>query len=184
MPGRRNSIPLQLKAKPLAVIFLTVRTFYRNDSYIKVLKTIFMKLLAVPLIFILTISVGNKCFSQCDRCDTLFEQIKGDKLFISFLATNESIVNLYSENAINSPRSGNLHEQDSIYMRDSSISIQEKFDSMGYKGLKVIQQLNRQSIETLAKLEEIYPLLKDLAEDEYPIFIKRSTEYYNSLKKQ
>jgi hypothetical protein len=110
--------------------------------------------------------------------------MKDDKLFTSFIAINESIVNLYIDNANKAPRSINLREQDSLYMRDTSITIEEKYDTLNYKGLKVIKELNQQAIETLGKLEDTYPLLKDLTDDEYKIFIKMATEYYNSLKKQ
>lgn len=143
-----------------------------------------MKLVPVTLILFMAILPVSNCFSQCAKCVTLFDQIKGDKLFISFLAINDSIVNLYSDNAKNSPRPNNLREQDALYMRDRSITVDQKFDSMGYKGLTVIRALNAQCIATLSKLETAYPLLKTLTEKEYLDFIKMSTEYYYSLKKQ
>ncbi len=143
-----------------------------------------MKLFLNTLAIFLILSLSSKCFGQCERCTTLFEQMKDDKLFTSFIAINESIVNLYIDNANKAPRSINLREQDSLYMRDTSITIEEKYDTLNYKGLKVIKELNQQAIETLGKLEDTYPLLKDLTDDEYKIFIKMATEYYNSLKKQ
>ena len=143
-----------------------------------------MKLFIRTLLIVLFFSVSNQSYSQCSNCSVLFEQIKQDKLYISFLAINESIVNLYAENAKNAPRSENVRERDSIFMRDSTISIQEKYAAMNYKGLKVITDLNRQAMESLAKLEEIYPLLKGLTDEQFAIFIRMSTEYYQSLKNQ
>ena len=143
-----------------------------------------MKLFIRTLLIVVFFAANHKGYSQCNECSVLFEQIKEDKLFISFMAINESIVNLYTENAKSAPRSENVWERDSVYMRDSTISIQEKYNTMNYKGLKVITDLNRQAMETLAKLEEIYPLLKELTDDQFKIFIRMSTEYYKSLKKQ
>lgn len=143
-----------------------------------------MKKFARYLIPLLFISLVNKGYSQCDRCTTLMQQVKEDKLFLSFLAVNESIVNVYAENAKNAPRSENMREQDSIYMRDSTVSIEQKFEAMNYKGLKVIRELSLQASEMLAKLEDRYPLLKELTDDEHKVFIKMSIEYYNALKKQ
>jgi len=143
-----------------------------------------MKLFIRTVLIVIFFSVNHKGYSQCSECSVLFEQIKQDKLYISFLAINESIVNLYAENAKNAPRSENVRERDSIFMRDSTISIQEKYAAMNYKGLKVITDLNRQAMESLAKLEEIYPLLKGLTDEQFAIFIRMSTEYYQSLKNQ
>ena len=143
-----------------------------------------MKLFIRTLLIVLFFSVSNQSYSQCSNCSVLFEQIKHDKRYISFLAINDSIVKLYRENAKNAARSEEMRERDSIFMRDSSISIKEKYAAMNYKGLKEITDLNRQAIETLAKLEEMYPLLKELTDDQFKIFIRMSTEYYQSLKKQ
>lgn len=143
-----------------------------------------MKLFIRTVLIVIFFSVNHKGYSQCNECSVLFEQIKQDKLYISFLAINESIVSLYAENAKNAPRSENVRERDSIFMRDSTISIQEKYAAMNYKGLKVITDLNRQAMESLAKLEEIYPLLKGLTDEQFAIFIRMSTEYYQSLKNQ
>ena len=65
-----------------------------------------------------------------------------------------------------------------------TISIEEKYATMNYKGLKVIRELNQQAMEIEAKLEELYPLLKELTDSEYQIFTKMATEYYMASKKQ
>lgn len=143
-----------------------------------------MKLSVLVIKFIFFTLSANFCNAQCDSCSSLLEQMKNDKDFISFMATNEAIVNAYVENAKNSPRPNELRTEDSLYMRDTLISIEEKFDRMGYKGLKIIKDLNLQAMELLSKLEISYPLLKDLREEEYPIFFKLATEYYKSLKLQ
>jgi hypothetical protein len=143
-----------------------------------------MKLFFSYILMICLVLITNTTYSQCNKCDSLFNQIKDDKLFTSSIAISESIINIYKENAIRAPRSENMREQDSIYMRDSTISIEEKYATMNYKGLKVIRELNQQAMEIEAKLEELYPLSKELTDSEYQIFTKMATEYYMASKKQ
>ncbi len=121
--------------------------------------------------------------SAVTDADILFDRVKSDSVFLAFYGTVQQLTNIAISNAKNFPRDLNTRKEDSLFMRNSNISLKEKFEKMGYKGQEEVQSLTLKSIEYQSDLANRFPIWLKLNDVERKKFFSICAKYFSKNKK-
>lgn len=144
-----------------------------------------MKKIKIFLVLALIVGVFNSCSKSSietkanySDADILLNQVKQDTNFIKYMITIDKFAQMAVNNAIQHPRPDGARVEDSMFMRNKTVPLKEKFEKMNYDGYSVTMQMIQENYNNYTNLKKRYPLWSTLNDVEKAKFLKLANEYY------
>ena len=142
------------------------------------MKILSFRLLTACFILVM-ISCGKTTrdnFEIFDKVDMLFSNLKVDEGYQEYFKLIKSTSQIFIENGRNSK------QNDSLILKDNSLSLSEKYQKAGYSNYPLIQENSLRLYKLYNYLIIKYPDYKTLSDSENKKLINLSTKYLNKVK--